>query len=570
MPHEDVDIIYESRIKAEKQVAYIRIGLMVLFIIFVIIISFNPQAEGIPAENYHRAGIVQYIAIISSVIATALSLYFLFKNKYSLLLSCLMITHDILILAVVDFVMCVETPSLSITTGIMSVFILFVILSGLRYSLAISLYSGVLASLCYLLVIILNAGDIIRFFGQPLPVFTGHLLSGKTATVYFDLDDIVLNVIMFNIIGFSTGFIAENNKKLILKQAKLAEKNESLRKVFISNIQQTINANDKSTSSLQESIEVFKIRLESFFSLLTNISKSSAVQAEYITDSVNQLSKIDTSFGRIDNEVTDQSSRISVVSEKISQLVTNIHQINQSTISTRAESKTLAENAMGGSETVQKMVAAVRQIEEDSKEIVNMVNLITEIAEKTNILSVNAAIEAANSGIAGKGFGIIALEVRNLAKNSTQKALEIRKIIDNIKEKIKTGVFLSEETGRLILNILQSIKSVENQVQFISEAAGLQSESAGIIRDNVGEIVKKTISIQDNIHQERDFSNQIVKKVSDIKKITDETLEEVSKESALSQDISQSVVSITEIVSENTKLALTLSESLSQFQNDKT
>ncbi len=559
------DIIFQSRIKAEKLVAYIRVILVLIFLIIAVMILFNIKAQGLSDSEVVRNNIIEFAAIISSIIVTAVSFYFLLKNKYSILMSFLLITHDIIILTVVDYVLSINAPFLSLTTGLITAMVMIVVLSGLRYSFGLSLYSGILASLGYLIVIIINGSDIIRIFGQNISVFTGIGHAGKNVNIYFDMDDITIHFILFNIIGYATGKIASNSKKLIYEQAELASKHSSLQNAFIENSQTSIEANSRSTQSLQDSIEIFDQRMGSLIRILENISSNSRLQNEYISDSVLQLSRIDESFIRIDSEVTNQSGSINIVSEKIARLASNISEINRSTIAAKEESKILADTAHSGQDTVKESISAVKDIEKDSKQIETIIKLITDISDTTNILSMNAAIEAANSGSSGKGFAIIAGEIRKLAINSSQNAKQIKDIINRIIHKIIAAAALSEDVGALIQKILQGIDSVDNLILSISGSAQSQSETASIIENNAGEIVKKTEAIKENIKIERGISNNIIEKVKDVKKIADQTEEEVRNEVELSKDINITVKKISEIVSENRKLAVKLKENLSTY-----
>jgi methyl-accepting chemotaxis protein len=158
----------------------------------------------------------------------------------------------------------------------------------------------------------------------------------------------------------------------------------------------------------------------------------------------------------------------------------------------------LASGAAGvaeqGGEVVGKVVTTMREIENSSKRVADIISTIDGIAFQTNILALNAAVEAARAGEQGRGFAVVASEVRSLAGRSAQAAKEIKELIEASVETVGEGSRLVQQAGATMAEIVGSVKRVTDIMAEISAASAEQS--AGI------EQVNQTITQMDETTQQ--------------------------------------------------------------------
>ncbi len=183
-----------------------------------------------------------------------------------------------------------------------------------------------------------------------------------------------------------------------------------------------------------------------------------------IGEIIEGTNQITTASQELSTSSTEQAASTEEVSSSMEEMIANIEQNTENAMQTEKIANKAATEINIGYESVTQTVRSMQDIAEK-------ITIIEEIAEKTDLLAINAAIEAARAGEHGKGFAVVAMEVRKLAERSQEAAAEINKVS-------KSSVAIAEHTGKKMGEIVPEIKKTSTLVQEISASSNEQSTGA--------------------------------------------------------------------------------------------
>ncbi len=253
------------------------------------------------------------------------------------------------------------------------------------------------------------------------------------------------------------------------------------------------------TGKLTETIETEYVG--AFNQLKTDANKTISKLTEVVGDIQRASGSVKTAASEISQGNLDLSQRTESQASSLEETASSMEEMT-STVKQNAENAMAAdelaraarEHAERGGAVVNQAVKAMRDINDSSKKIADIIGVIDEIAFQTNLLALNASVEAARAGDQGRGFAVVASEVRNLAGRSATAAREIKDLIEDSTRKVSIGTGLVEQSGGTLEEIVSGVKNVTTVVAEIAVAS--QQQSAGINE------VNKSILQMDDLTQQ--------------------------------------------------------------------
>ncbi|MGZ5006664.1 MAG: methyl-accepting chemotaxis protein [Methylobacter sp.] len=223
-------------------------------------------------------------------------------------------------------------------------------------------------------------------------------------------------------------------------------------------------------------------QLDEYKTKINNTTDKLSQTMSEILGSVSQLNsaamQISSTAQSLSQASSEQASSVEQSSSSIEELTASVQQNADNARITEKMATQSAEEARNGGEAVNETVKAM-------KNIAKKITLIEDIAYKTNLLSLNAAIEAASAGEHGKGFAVVAAEVRKLAESSRITAAEINELATN-------SVEIAERAGSLIAATVPNIAKTSDLIQEINAASNEQSSGIKQINNAMGQLDKAT------------------------------------------------------------------------------
>lgn len=299
---------------------------------------------------------------------------------------------------------------------------------------------------------------------------------------------------------------------------------------------------------------------------INNIQDKTKLQADAVESSKSAISQMLGKFSVLDRATETQVKDVADSSQAIEEMVANIRSVTQILESNTDSVTNLKEKSESGRTIIDKSVTFATDIMQKSESLKEASTIIQNIASQTNLLAMNAAIEAAHAGDTGKGFAVVADEIRKLAEESNEQGSKITQQLEEFQEAI-TGI--SSNTKQIqvefeqIFQLTEEVKNREIEIRNAMEIQTSESDSILAAMEGITSTASTIKQESDNLVNESNTIGTEINKLSGISKEIEEEMLDIVEHS---DKIAATTSTVTEGANQNKDNMLGIQEEVNQFK----
>ncbi len=250
-----------------------------------------------------------------------------------------------------------------------------------------------------------------------------------------------------------------------------------------------------------------------------------------VEESTKSAKDVGSFIARVSELIQSQAAAINESSASIEEMSASISNIAKATEEKLRIAETLETTALQGESEMEESVRMMKKVADSAGVIMEMIEIIQDIAGRTNLLAMNAAIEAAHAGEFGKGFAVVADEIRNLAESSAESARQITHSLGEVTEYIKVAENSTDRTGEVFTKIVLAVKDVAQSMSEMKNATYELSIGSDQILEALTSLVETTEEVKSSSSEMTERITIIGDSMDELSKVSKDTkvgMEEIS------------------------------------------
>jgi methyl-accepting chemotaxis protein len=299
---------------------------------------------------------------------------------------------------------------------------------------------------------------------------------------------------------------------------------------------------------------------------IQSIKNQTINQSASVTETSATMNRITANIEKLDVNIERQASSITESSSSIQEMLANIDSVTQTLAKNAANVFELALASERGGADLAAVSQSVREVSNESTGLLEVSEVIQSIASQTNLLAMNAAIEAAHAGESGRGFAVVADEIRKLAESSSSQAKTVTSVLKRIMDSVSKIMVSTEEVIGQFNDINRRIKEVADREQGIQNAMDEQVQGSKEILAAIGELNDVTSEVKGSSDEMLSGSKEVLRESANLGRISEEVSGSMNEMAKGISDIASAVNNVNAISTTNKDIISELNSEVSKFK----
>lgn len=284
---------------------------------------------------------------------------------------------------------------------------------------------------------------------------------------------------------------------------------------------------------------------------IQSIKNQTLSQSASVTETSATMEQISKGIDKLNQLILDQSANVTESSSAIEEMMANIGSVTKTLVKNSENIKQLTFSSEAGRKVLDIITLGIKDVAKESDGLMEIGQIIQNIASQTNLLSMNAAIEAAHAGDSGRGFAVVADEIRKLAESSSTQTKTISTVLKRIKDSIAIIIKYSEDVATKFNTIENEVKIVTEQEDGIRRAMEEQNEGSKQVLEAITILNEITQKVQASSIEMLTGSKQVSKEAVNMNMITQEISGGMNEMASGAEQMTVAVNAVNELSLEN-------------------